>query len=80
MVHLDSLLAERGMTLTELAARVDVTIANMSIEEWSRQGDPVHDRADAVKTRLSAILTPITAFRSPIPWRSGLRLKLLEVA
>ncbi|MDI5979828.1 helix-turn-helix domain-containing protein [Amycolatopsis magusensis] len=31
VVHLDRLLAERRMTLTELAARVDVTIANMSI-------------------------------------------------
>jgi putative transcriptional regulator len=30
-VHLDRLLAERGMTLTELAARVDVTIVNLSI-------------------------------------------------
>ncbi|WP_190819442.1 helix-turn-helix domain-containing protein [Saccharopolyspora pogona] len=29
--HLDRLLAERGMTLAELAARVDVTIANLSI-------------------------------------------------
>ena len=27
---LDSLLAERGMTLTELARRVDVTLANLS--------------------------------------------------
>lgn len=30
-VHLDDLLSERGMTLTELAARVDLTIANLSI-------------------------------------------------
>ena len=30
-VHLDRLLAERGMTLTELAARADITIANVSI-------------------------------------------------
>jgi putative transcriptional regulator len=30
-VHLDRLLAERGMTLTELAARADMTIANVSI-------------------------------------------------
>ncbi|RFU85902.1 transcriptional regulator [Streptomyces triticagri] len=30
-VHLDRLLAERGMTLTELAQRVGVTHANLSI-------------------------------------------------
>jgi putative transcriptional regulator len=30
-VHLDRLLEERGMTLTELAERVDVTVVNLSI-------------------------------------------------
>ncbi|MEU8614111.1 helix-turn-helix transcriptional regulator [Actinoplanes sp. NPDC048791] len=30
-VHLDSLLAARGMTLVELSARVGVTVANLSI-------------------------------------------------
>jgi putative transcriptional regulator len=30
-VHLDQLLAERGLTLTELANRVGVTLANLSI-------------------------------------------------
>ena len=30
-VHLDELLAARGMTLTELADRVDLTLANLSI-------------------------------------------------
>lgn len=30
-IHLDRVLRERGMTLTELAERVDVTIANLSI-------------------------------------------------
>lgn len=30
-VHLDKLLAERGMTLTELAHRVGVTTVNLSI-------------------------------------------------
>jgi len=29
--HLDRLLEERGMTLTELATRVDLTIVNLSI-------------------------------------------------
>jgi putative transcriptional regulator len=31
VVHLDRLLEERGMTLTELAEQVDVTIVNLSI-------------------------------------------------
>ncbi|KPI06673.1 transcriptional regulator, XRE family [Actinobacteria bacterium OK074] len=30
-VHLDQLLSERGMTLTELAARVGVTNVNLSV-------------------------------------------------
>jgi putative transcriptional regulator len=30
-VHLDELLRERGMTLTELSALVDVTVVNLSI-------------------------------------------------
>ena len=31
VVRLDALLAERGMTLTELAERVGMTLANMSV-------------------------------------------------
>ncbi len=30
-VHLDDVLARRGMTLTELSERVDITLANLSI-------------------------------------------------
>ncbi|MFI6690117.1 helix-turn-helix domain-containing protein [Streptomyces sp. NPDC050485] len=30
-IHLDRLLAERGMTLTELSARVDITVVNLSV-------------------------------------------------
>lgn len=30
-VHLDEILSQRGMTLTELSARVDITIVNLSI-------------------------------------------------
>ena len=40
-VHLDRLLAERGMTLTELAERVDVTVVNLSILK--------NDRARAIR-------------------------------
>jgi putative transcriptional regulator len=31
VVHLDRLLEERGLTLTELSERVDVTVVNLSI-------------------------------------------------
>jgi putative transcriptional regulator len=31
VVHLDRLLVERAMTLTELAQRVDITVVNLSI-------------------------------------------------
>ncbi len=40
-VHLDRLLEERGMTLTELAARADITIANLSVLK--------NDRARAIR-------------------------------
>ena len=30
-VHLDTMLDQRGLTLTELAERVDITLANLSI-------------------------------------------------
>ena len=34
--HLDDVLAERGMTLTELSARTGITIANLSILKNNR--------------------------------------------
>jgi putative transcriptional regulator len=46
--HLDALLAERGMTLTELAERVGVTVVNLSVMK--------NDRARAVRySTLTAI-------------------------
>jgi len=46
--HLDDLLLERGMTLTELSERVGVTIANLSILK--------NNRARAIRfTTLTAI-------------------------
>ncbi len=47
-VHLDEVLTDRGLTLTELAERVGVTIANLSVLK--------NDRAKAVRfSTLSAI-------------------------
>ncbi len=31
VIHLDDLLAARGMTLTQLSEKVDITLANLSI-------------------------------------------------
>jgi putative transcriptional regulator len=39
--HLDELLADRGMTLTELASRVGVTLVNLSVLK--------NDRAKAIR-------------------------------
>jgi putative transcriptional regulator len=41
VVHLDDVLRDRGMTLTELATRADITIANLSILK--------NDRARAIR-------------------------------
>ncbi|MEO7981371.1 MAG: helix-turn-helix transcriptional regulator [Sporichthyaceae bacterium] len=47
-VHLDDILADRGLTLTELADRVGVTVVNLSVLK--------NDRAKAVRfSTLSAI-------------------------
>ncbi|MEU7314438.1 helix-turn-helix transcriptional regulator [Streptomyces sp. NPDC007083] len=47
-IHLDRLLAERGMTLSELADRVGVTVANLSVLK--------NDRAKAIRfSTLTAI-------------------------
>ncbi|MGY4920737.1 helix-turn-helix domain-containing protein [Streptomyces sp. 900116325] len=48
LCHLDRLLAEHGMTLAELAGRVGVTVANLSVLK--------NDRAKAIRfSTLSAI-------------------------
>lgn len=41
VVHLDALLEERGMTLTELADRVGITVVNLSVLK--------NDRARAIR-------------------------------
>ncbi|PDP88746.1 transcriptional regulator [Glycomyces fuscus] len=47
-VHLDELLAERGMTLTQLAERVGVTVVNLSVLK--------NDRARAIRFSTLAAL------------------------
>jgi putative transcriptional regulator len=51
-VHIDKLLAERGLTLTELADRVGLTLANLSVLK--------NGRARAVRfSTLSALCTAL---------------------
>lgn len=47
-IHLDELLAERGMTLTELSARVGVSVVNLSVLK--------NDRAKAIRFSTLAAL------------------------
>ncbi|GAA1078852.1 MULTISPECIES: helix-turn-helix domain-containing protein [Nocardiopsis] len=47
-IHLDKLLAERGMTLTELAERVGVSVVNLSVLK--------NDRAKAIRFSTLAAL------------------------
>ena len=49
-VHLDALLAERQMTLTELSEEVGITLANLSILKTGEdQGHPLLDARGAVR-------------------------------
>lgn len=50
-VHLDEMLRHRDMTLTELAARADITIANLSVLK--------NDRARAVRFSTLTVLCQV---------------------
>ena len=67
VVHLDRLLEERGMTLTELAQRVDITVVNLSILK--------NGRARAV--RFSTLAALVRGAR--LPARRPARLRGLRV-
>lgn len=67
MCHVDALLADRGMTLTELASRAGVTVVNLSVLK--------NDRARAVRfSTLTAVCDvlgcqpgDLFSVRPPIP-------------
>ncbi|WP_081237153.1 helix-turn-helix domain-containing protein [Streptomyces viridosporus] len=63
-VHLDRLLADRGMTLSELAARVGVTVVNLSVLK--------NDRAKAIR------FSTLTAICRELNCRPGDLLDLRE--
>ena len=54
-VHLDKLLADRGMTLTELAERANVSVVNLSVLKNGRPCRPLqHLDRDLPGTDVSA--------------------------
>jgi putative transcriptional regulator len=55
VIHLDQLLADRGMTLTELSERVGVSVVNLSILK--------NGRARAI--RFSTLTPPLPGTRLP---------------
>ncbi len=65
-VHLDKLLAERGITLTELAGRVGVTLANLSVLK--------NGRARAIRFRtLTALCDALDCQPGDLLTRDGTR-------
>ncbi|MDG4832356.1 helix-turn-helix transcriptional regulator [Solwaraspora sp. WMMD1047] len=67
-VHLDRLLAQRGVTLTELADRVGVTLANLSILKNGRaraiRFSTLTAICDALDCQPADLLTVLPAERS----------------
>jgi putative transcriptional regulator len=70
-VHLDEMLRQRGMTLTELSARVDITIVNLSVLK--------NGRARAIRFSTMARLCEalhcqpgdLLSYQPPAPRRTG---------
>ncbi|SDX92822.1 transcriptional regulator [Saccharopolyspora shandongensis] len=63
--HLDRLLAERDMTLAELAARVDVTIANLSILKNNRAKAIRFSTLTAICRELDCQPGDVVSYRAP---------------
>ena len=73
VVRLDRLLEERGMTLTELAEEVDVTVVNLSVLKNGRAGDPLCEALDLPARRLTRIRV---AQSLVLGWRVGTALPI----
>ncbi len=64
-VHLDAILAARGMTLTELAERVGVTIVNLSVLKNGRARAIRFSTLSAICRELDCQPGDILAYRAP---------------
>ena len=66
-VHLDRVLAERRMSLTELADRVGVTIANLSILKTGKARAIRFSTLEAICTALECQPGDLLAFDPDLP-------------
>ena len=71
-VHLDKLLAERGLTLTELADRVGITLANLSILKNGRARAVRFSTLTALCDVLQCQPGDLVSVRPPPPGSEGL--------
>ena len=63
MVNLDDMLEKRGMTLTELSGRVDITLANLSILKTGKARAVRFSTLDAICETLKCQPGDILEFR-----------------
>ena len=67
VVHLDELLHARRMTLTELAARIDITLANLSILKTGKAKAIRFSTLEAICAALECQPGDLLAFDSNLP-------------
>ena len=67
LVHLDELLHARRMTLTELAARVDITLANLSILKTGKAKAIRFSTLEAICAALECQPGDLLAFDPTLP-------------
>lgn len=67
LVHLDEQLHARRMTLTELAARIDITVANLSILKTGKTKAIRFSTLDAICAVLECQPGDLLAFDATLP-------------
>ena len=67
LVHLDDLLHARRMTLTELAARIDITVANLSILKTGKAKAIRFSTLEAICAALQCQPGELLAFDASLP-------------
>jgi len=67
LVHLDEQLHARRMTLTELAARIDITVANLSILKTGKAKAIRFSTLEAICAALECQPGDLLAFDSTLP-------------
>ena len=65
LIKLDDMLARRGMTLTELAGRVDITLANLSILKTGKARAIRFSTLEAICLALDCQPGDLIAFEKP---------------